>query len=204
MCVLSDAQKRESLGITPPIVAYDANSKWCLKNYYCVCHRQRPCVCEAACKGDELILLLCIFCLLPKGILQRCLHAVACEAWCLFFVMGPIFFELHLHTAEGLIWISFCGQLLSWLLVEMSFICVKSLVSFLKKRGLNFVLFASCISSDFHVGERGIPSSGWTELQSQHSQSWACKANKESISCYFRASSKGNKAARKLCYYICC
>ena len=85
-------REREGLNITPPTVAYDANSKWCLKNYFCVCHRQRPCVCEAACKGDELILLLCIFCLLPKGILQRCLHAVACEARCLFFVMGPNIF----------------------------------------------------------------------------------------------------------------
>ena len=151
--------ERENLAITPPTMAYDAirsdacktgsetssrSGAWLLNNncftQFCVYHRQRPCVCEAACKGDELLLLVYIFCLLPKRILQRCLHAVACEAWCLFFVMGPIFFELHLHTAEGLIWISFCGQLLSWLLVEMSFIC-KVFSFILKETGFEFCHF---------------------------------------------------------------
>ena len=134
--------ERENLAITPPTMAYDAirsdacktgsetssrSGAWLLNNncftHFCVYHRQRPCVCEAACKGDELmILLVYTFRLFTKRALQRCLHAAACEAWCLFFMMeSNIFWDslAVLHTAEGLM---LNVVLISWIYFNLTFL----------------------------------------------------------------------------------
>ena len=113
--------RQKSFGITYSTVAYDANSKWYLKNWErstfllrclvinnncnacsCVYHYQRPGVGEPACKGDELILLVYIsFVYYPCGPYSDACTLQPKKRGAYFSRWGPIFSELHLHTAEG-------------------------------------------------------------------------------------------------------